>query len=83
MSKFIAYVESQGRIFNPKGTIREDDIYGFVTWAGKNEINVPNPPKRTIAADTIDKYLDGIAAWHVIKHLRRPYYDDTIVKMLL
>lgn len=83
MTKFIEFKNKTSRGFDENQPVSDEDIYDFIAWAGPLKIKKPNGPDRQIASVTIKKYLDGIRAWHVVKHRTRPTADSEVVKILL
>lgn len=83
MAKFIEFKEKTAGGFNADAPIKDDDIYDFIAWAGKSQVQKDNGPNREIASGTIKNYLNGIRAWHVIKHRRVPSASTEVVGMLL
>lgn len=77
LSKFIEYIESTGKEFDERLRIKRNDVYGFITWAGRSGVEVGIPPKRKIASKTIDKYIDGIQAWHLVRHQHKETGDGS------
>lgn len=63
--------------------ISDDDIYGFIPWAGNSKLEKNEGPDKAIAAVTIKKYLDGIRAWHIVRHTTRPTADKEVISLLL
>lgn len=46
-------------------------------------VNQKDRPKKPLAAVTIKKYLNGIQAWHIVRHTRVPTADREVIKALL
>lgn len=83
MSKFIEFKEKTAGGFDEDTPIEDKDIYEFITWVGKLKVKVENGPDRVISSVTIKKYLDGIQAWHIVKHRSRPTADREVVSLML
>lgn len=83
MSKYIEFKDKTSSGFDPAAKIEDDDIYDFIAWAGRSLVDDPKGPKKTISSATIKNYLNGIRAWHIVRHTRIPKSDTEVVKVLL
>lgn len=83
MSKFAEFKMKTRGYFDEDTPISDEDIYDFIAWAGESKAEKTNGPDKVIASVTIKKYLDGIRAWHMVKHLAKPSADRDVVSTLL
>lgn len=83
MSKYIEFKEKTASGFDPSAKITDNEIYNFIAWAGKSLVDNPSGPKNAISSATIKNYLNGIRAWHIVRHTRIPRTDQEVVKVLL
>lgn len=83
LSKFIEFKEKTRGGFVEAEPISDEDLYDFIAWAGKTKVELKNGPDRQISLVTIKKYLDGIRAWHIVRHTKRPSTDPEVIKLLL
>lgn len=81
MTKFIEFKTKTSGVFREEERISDRDIYDFVAWA--SDIDSEDGPSRPISSVTIKKYLDGIRAWHIFRHMSRPTADSEVVKTLI
>lgn len=83
MAKFIEFKEKTAGGFDENAMIEDEDVYEFIVWAGESKVEVENGPDRVVTSTTIKKYLDGIRAWHMVKHTARPTADREVVSLML
>lgn len=83
MSKFVEFKSKTAGAFDENSPILDNNIYDFIAWAGRSEAEKVNGPDRTIASATIKNYLNGIRAWHVVKHRTTPSANQDVVGLLL
>lgn len=76
IAKFLEFKEKTGAVFNQDKPIPDKDIYDFIAWAGEEKGKSGKP----LSAVTVKKYLDGIRAWHIVRHTSIPSTDPAIVK---
>lgn len=83
VSKFIEFKEKTSGAFNEDQPVSDEDIYEFIAWAGQSRIKRADGPDRVISSVTIKKYLDGIRAWNMVRHMKKPSADADMVAVLI
>lgn len=83
MSKFFKLKGETTGIFDKNQPISDQDINNFSSWAGGTNAEKETGPDKVMLLVTIKKYLDGIHAWHIVRHTLKPEVDKEVVSDLL
>ncbi|PLW55654.1 hypothetical protein PCANC_04616 [Puccinia coronata f. sp. avenae] len=77
--KLIKSMRAKGK-FSFKLPISAKDVYNFCYWAGREE---DHPTQQDVSANTLQKYLYSIKAWHLFHNKEYPHTSEAKVAVML